>query len=115
MIAMRVMTPADEDRLRFNRIYALDDSTDSCLSVGSAARNKPVREAEKQKIFRSDPELSTGVLRFLLPQRLQPRRGIGDAIGMRARPVADKDNGDARPSSAGLRDQPPQAKLSSSG
>jgi hypothetical protein len=57
VIAMRIVTPADEKRSGADFRHAIDDAANRALRLSAFTRNEAVRKAEEENILRSKPKL----------------------------------------------------------
>ena len=105
MVAVRIVPPADEERLRPNFVEAFDDLENRALRSRPFARDEAIRKAEKHDVVGIKSQLACRLSRLGLSQVSQPGFWMRPACGMRPRAVAHDVNSNILALSAGLSDQ----------
>ena len=105
VVAVRIVSPANENGSRVELPHAVHDRGDGALGLFAFMGDKAIREPEEKQVLRIQPKRRARSFRFHLAQRGQSVRRIGFAVRMRPGAVADDDNLPAQILPAGLGDQ----------
>jgi hypothetical protein len=105
MVAVRIVSPADEKRARADFPHAINDGVNRALGRFAMMRDKAIWQPEENHILWPQPKLRASALRFRLAEQRQPVRRMGLAVWMRPGAIADDDNLPEQTLSASVRDQ----------
>src|SRR5271168_4732750 len=116
MVAVRIMSPGDEQCRGSGLLDALDYPRDRLFRQWAVAGDESVGQAQKNNLAaRIESQLGDGLSRFVFPQL--PQRALGYVLlaGCEPVPSLTMTTRTGRPSACASAINPPQARLSSSG